>query len=239
MTDMSANKLELRYVADKILSLRNSRNLLQEAYAARIGVSVRTLARYEKAETVPDILVAARIAREAGISIDELIGRPPQVVPTTEVAIVAPEEVERLIREKEQLASYIPVPLVGDQAAARDPLEIRDTDIEGYAVIYAAWLKPAGRYSCVRIRGRSMLPILADGDIVAVNHARTDIEELNKRIAAVSLDDGVTIKYIQLEPDRRHVVVYAENRAEWEPVYIEADQLRVVGAVEWAWRRFE
>jgi phage repressor protein C with HTH and peptisase S24 domain len=107
-------------------------------------------------------------------------------------------------------------------------------------VIYQAWLRPNGKYSCVRIKGGSMLPVLAEGDIVAVNHARTEPEDLHRKMIALSLEEeGVTIKYLQVEPDRRHLVVYAENRAEWEPRFLELDQLRIVGAVEWAWRKFE
>jgi SOS-response transcriptional repressor LexA len=229
--------------------LRRVRGGLSQAEFARLlGLRQQQYSRYESGRRIPPDDVLERAARYANLDVHSLLSQPilapegagmlgERLHPLApEVRIVAPEELRGRLERLERVENYIPIPLVADRAAAGDPLLIDEHDIEGYAVIYQSWLAESGRYSCVRLRGDSMRPVLDEGDIVCVNHARRDPAALKGKIIAANVPgEGVTIKYLNW--DERSWVLEPENRA-FRPIYVPKDQEIIVGAVEWCWRRF-
>jgi phage repressor protein C with HTH and peptisase S24 domain len=232
-------------LAERIGDIVRASGLKPSPFAQKHGFHPSAFLKYLKEGRVPDPAQLVKLADIGDVTLDWLLtGQGPKhrgerlMPPTAELVVVAPEELEGRLRRRERLESYLPVPLVADRAAAGDPLFVNDDDIEGFALIYKDWLRAGGNYSCIRIRGKSMVPVLGDGDLVAVNHARRDPRELRRKIAALLVEgEGVTIKYVELVKDHLHV--WAENRADWEPRVMGLDQVQIVGAVEWAWRRFE
>lgn len=244
--------------------LRRVRGSLTQAEFARVlGIKQQQYSRYESGRRIPPDEVLVRAARYANLDVQAILSQPVMSQPVVaqpvvhypaetegagligerlhplspEVRIVAPEEVKGRLERLERLENYIPIPLVADRAAAGDPLLIDEHDIEGYAVIYQSWLSESGRYACVRLRGDSMHPVLDDGDIVAINHARTDPAALRHKIVAARVPgEGVTIKYLNW--DERSWILEPENR-QHRPIYVPKEQEVVVGAVEWCWRRFK
>lgn len=229
--------------------LRKVRGSLSQAEFARLlGIRQQQYSRYESGRRVPPDDVLLRAARYANLDVQRLLAQPvlapegaavigERLHPLApEVRIVAPQELRGRLERLERVENYIPIPLVADRAAAGDPLLIDEHDIEGFAVIYQSWLSESGRYACVRLRGDSMRPVLDEGDIVAINHARRDPALLRGKIVAASVPgEGVTIKYLNW--DERSWVLEPENRA-YRPIYVPKDQEVLVGAVEWCWRRF-
>ena len=75
---------------------------------------------------------------------------------------------------------HIPFRMLKSTAAAGPPAEINESDVEVWALIFAdcAWMpnKPQD-YTCVHVRCDSMYPVLADGDLVAIDHAERSKEE--------------------------------------------------------------
>lgn len=74
----------------KLKELRKSKNITQLDVAAAIGVSPQVLSRYERGEREPDYKTLCKLADFFGVTVDELLGRSPQLfddarVPKTEV----------------------------------------------------------------------------------------------------------------------------------------------------------
>lgn len=78
-------------IANRLVNLRKSNNLSQEALAEKLGISRQAVSKWERAEASPDTDNLILLARLYGISLDELL--------KTEDEIPRPEAEER---EKEQ-----------------------------------------------------------------------------------------------------------------------------------------
>ena len=149
-----------------------------------------------------------------------------------------------LVKDAVQQGQYVPVRLLKDAAAAGPPAEINESDVEGWALIFAdrAWMPHNPQdYTCVHVRGNSMYPVLADGDLAAIDHAEKPREEkdlinLNGKMVAFRVNGGVTIKWLKYIPDQMTVVGIPENKDELDHVVV----LRkndiydgIVGLVRW------
>lgn len=71
-------------------NIRKSRHLSQQDVADAIGIPVRTFCGYEREEREPTLEMLGRLADFFGVTVDELLGRTPQLfddarVPKTEV----------------------------------------------------------------------------------------------------------------------------------------------------------
>ena len=128
---------------------------------------------------------------------------------------------------------YVSVPLLSDAAAAGSPAEIHEDDVEGRCVIYRGALRNPDHTTCVWVRGDSMEPILPNGSIVAVNHVRTDIADLDGKVVAAYHEEGVTIKRLMLADQA--IILMPENRSGHTPITFDFDEDRIIGACEWAW----
>ena len=124
-------------------------------------------------------------------------------LPTPELRVVAPADWSDRLRALESLDHYAPVPLLKDAAAAGSPRAIVEGDIEGYALVHYAWCPNPANFSCLRVRGDSMAPILHNGAIVALDHTLRDPLALNQKMVAARYEDGVTIKWLERQPDGR------------------------------------
>ena len=58
---------------EKIRELRKNKNLSQEALGAKLGISGQAVAKWEKGESMPDILLLPDLCRILGISADDLL----------------------------------------------------------------------------------------------------------------------------------------------------------------------
>ena len=110
--------------------------------------------------------------------------------------------------------------------------------VEGEAVIGAMafkreWLKRMGlellKLALVTVKGDSMDPTLADGDVVLVDLRQTDITD--GAIHVLRSDSGVLIKRLQLGLDNQ-VIVRSDNKI-YSALETTRDKLNVVGRVVW------
>lgn len=74
----------------KLLELRKSKNLLQREVAFACGITTAAYGSYEKGDREPTLETLSRLADFFGVSVDELLGRTPQLfddarVPKTEI----------------------------------------------------------------------------------------------------------------------------------------------------------
>lgn len=64
----------MKYLAEKLKSLRKEKGLSQEELAAYLQISFQSVSKWERGLSYPDIQMALRIARFYEISVDELLG---------------------------------------------------------------------------------------------------------------------------------------------------------------------
>jgi transcriptional regulator with XRE-family HTH domain len=138
---------------------------------------------------------------------------------------------------------YAAIRLLKDSIAAGHPTEIREQDIDGWALIYASkeWMPhDAEFYTCARITGYSMYPVLAPGDIVAIDHLEREPENLADKMVAFREGQGATVKWLRFYRDKHLIIGEPENRDERNTTLIfEADEAydQIIGRVAWWWAK--
>jgi len=244
----------------RIKELRRLLGLSQTELAARLGVSKKVVADWEQGAREPAPRRYAELARlvpadseladwfyrrllaRVGADADRLaasLSEPRsagQPFLTPELKLVSLAEWSERFRALERLDHYIPIPLLKDAAAAGSPREISEQDLDGFALIYYAWCPNPGNFTCVHVRGDSMSPILNDAAIVAIDHSQRDPRLLRHRIVAARYEDGVTIKWLDLDssgqlllvPENKHYPTLTLPRTLTNPI---------VGLVSWWWSR--
>lgn len=66
--------LDLQRMGAFLRQLRCEQDVTQEALAERLGVSARTVSRWENGTTMPDLVMVVELANTFGVSIPELVG---------------------------------------------------------------------------------------------------------------------------------------------------------------------
>lgn len=66
-------------ISEKISELRKARSLTQEKLGEQLGVTSQAVSRWEKGETMPDIMLLPQLCQILGISIDALLEMPLEV----------------------------------------------------------------------------------------------------------------------------------------------------------------
>jgi len=218
----------IREIRDRFFDGNNVR------FAETIGAKEASVRSWITGRSVPGGLYLAQICVILNVSPAWLLTGRGQVVadplPIPDLKIVARassalKQTQRLLRA---------VPILSDPAAAGDPRNINDNDIEDFAVIYDHWHGREQR--ALRIKGESMSPLLHDGDIVGIDISLSnDPRELNGRIVSARCADGVVIKRLTLSGS--HVVLLSEN-PDFPPLVFDVQHDAIIGPVIWAWHKF-
>lgn len=79
-----------RKIGSFIASLRKEQNLTQEAFAEKLGVSNRSVSRWENGKTLPDISLMQAICEITGATLPELLTGTRQTVPSQREDILLP-----------------------------------------------------------------------------------------------------------------------------------------------------
>jgi len=139
--------------------------------------------------------------------------------------------------------NFIPVRLLRDQIAAGSPAHINENDVEGYCIIYAdkEWMNhDPENYTCVKVQGKSMYPILDSGDIVAIDHSDRDPASLDKKMVAFRKNGGVTIKWLKVLEGGKIIVGVPENKDDFDSVIsLQGKEIEtgIVGKIAWWWAK--
>ena len=203
-------------IGNRIKTLRESKGYNMRQMAAALNLPYTTYVNYEKGARRPNSEQLILISKYFGVSIDYLIGRTD--IPFTE------DRSENLF-EKYPNIMPIPemrkVPLVGAVACGKPIYREEDEWISLPTEIKADF--------CLRCEGDSMINAgINDGDIVFI---RTCSVVENGQIAAVSIDNEVTLKRVYYYPEKNKIVLNPENPA-YEPfVYVneELNDIRILG----------
>lgn len=138
---------------------------------------------------------------------------------------------------------YAAVRLLKDASAGARLSEIEEQDVDGWTLVYASkeWMRhDAEFYTCVRMRGYSMYPVLAPGDIVAIDHLDCDPQELADKMVAFREGEGATVRWLRSHPARGLLIGEPENRDERDSTIIlgtEEAKESLIGKVAWWWAK--
>lgn len=108
-------------IANRLVNLRKSNGLSQEALAEKLGISRQAVSKWERAEASPDTDNLIMLARLYGVSLDELL-RTEDEIPIPEPVSEEPVA-EALITEEEQ-KEYVHVGFEGVHVKDKDGSEV-------------------------------------------------------------------------------------------------------------------
>lgn len=201
-------------IGEKIRKIREEKHYSQAKMAEKLDISQQAYSKYENGLTSMSFETALQLAEILDISLDEL-GLDYRDNTTTK---------ECMTEKYPQLQSLPPmrkIPLLGAVACGKPIYREEDEWISLPNDIDADF--------CLRCVGDSMINArINDGDIVFIQAC--DIVE-NGQIAAVSIDNEVTLKRVYYYPEKNKLVLNPENPT-YEPfVYTneELNDIRILG----------
>ena len=122
------------------------------------------------------------------------------------------------------------IPILGSVAAGRPLLAVENMD--GSIKMHRSFLKNAGKYFALRVKGDSMEEAgIVDGDIAVIEHQNT---VRNGEIAVVMLDEAVTLKTFFRESTR---IRLQPANPKYSPIYCTRD-VRVLGKLAHIFRTY-
>lgn len=194
----------------RLKELRLKKGLGQKDMSKIFGVALSTYYYWESGTVTPDTKTISKLAEYFDVSIDYLIGKSNTTTILNGFENILPIEIQTL-------------PLLGDIACGEPMManEDRDSYINIGAKINADF--------CLRAKGDSMINArISDGDIVFIKQQE---EVMNGEIAAVIINDSVTLKRVFYYPENKKLILQAEN-PKYEPLaYIgeELEAIRILG----------
>ena len=236
---MGRRKLNAKEIGKRIRQLREDAGMSQAELGNRLKVSQTRISRYEAGHATPPLKQLIKLANIFRVPLDYLLfgaEPPPPYAPELKVYMV--ERWREVFESLDYIDNFVPLPLLADSAAAGPPRKINPEDIEGFALIHSSWCSNPENFTVVRVKGTSMYPLLEEGSLVAINHARRDPRELDGKIVAFKEDGGVSIKICQYISD--DLIIgrpYNPDSNEFLVFRGEAAADCIVGAVEWWWSR--
>jgi len=236
---MAGHKLDARAIGERIRKLRQRLKMSQAELGKKLKVSQTRISRYEAGHAAPTLKMLVKLAGIFDVPLDYLLfgtEPPPPYAPELKVYMVS--RWKQAFENLDYLDNYVPLPLLADEVAAGPPRKIDPNDIEGFAVIHSSWCPNPENFTVVRVKGTSMEPLLMEGSLVAINHARRNPKELNGKIVAFKQDGGVSIKICQyVAPDL--VIGRPYNVESTEQLVFRGEEVEdcIVGVVEWWWSK--
>lgn len=212
--------------------------------ALHLGISEQDFSNRKKRDTLIDPVVRWALANNVDVNW-LFTGKEPtsQKPQPPQLVIETVKKYSHRVHDAIEQGLYIPVRLLKDSVAAGAPAMVDENHVEGWALIYAdrQWMpNDPEKYTCVKVKGRSMYPVLDDGDIVAIDHAEKNPKYLDGKMVAFRVNGGVTIKWLKYRPKEKTVVGVPENHEELDHVVIlvgpEIDE-GIVGLVRWWWAK--
>lgn len=101
---------------------------------------------------------------------------------------------------------YVRLPIVAPVSCG-EPLEIEDIEPEGFVYVSEDFIVGrSNNYIGFRAEGNSMVPEIKGGDVIILK-LDSSWDEANNRIAAVRINDEVTLKHIQIDHQKKILVL--------------------------------
>jgi len=232
--------------AKAVLELRHNLHLDQAALGERLGCSAMTISRWERGAQEPPSHAYIELGNlagdpdcwffwgRAGLRNEDLMRVVPGLrrrlmktaAPDFEI-VSAGGAGKKSSRGKVQL---IAIPLLKVVAASHgekgdDTSVLHGAPLESMIAAPRGWCPNPAATSCLRVKGNSMMPLLQDGYIVAVDSSQSDRGKLNGKIViAWHKDMGLTVSRLEryghtdtLQPENReYQSITLDSKHKWK-----------------------
>ncbi len=230
------NKEDLaRYVGNKIKEFRTRRGMTQEELAELMGTTKQSIGRYENGSRRANQDNIFDLAEIFNQSIDDFfpnISENKLNITTIYNQLEPPRQryvygvAEQQLEEQNNVLNFPEGKQVirGRQTAAGSALY--SDDYGTHTEVLSASMVPRGADELVEVVGKSMEPLIKDGEDVYIRH-QPQVE--NGEIAIVRIEgDGVTCKRFYVDGDT--ITLKSEN-PEYEDMHFDPSQVTVLGKV--------
>jgi SOS-response transcriptional repressor LexA len=232
--------------ARAVLHLRRNMHLDQAAFGERLRCSAMTVSRWERGVQEPPSHAYIELGNmsgdpvcwffwgRAGLRNEDLMRVVPQLrrrlaktaMPDFEI-VTAGSGGKKRLRSKVQLVA---VPLLKVVAASHgergdDTSVLREAPFESMIAAPKDWCPNPASTSCLRVKGQSMMPLIQDGYVVAVDSAQSERSKLDGKIViAWHRDMGLTVSRFQryghtdtLQPENRdYESITLDSKHKWK-----------------------
>ena len=237
--------------AKAIRALRLRLKLSQAGLGARIGFSAMTVSRWERGAQEPPshgYIGLGNLSRDAecwffweraGLRSEDVLRVLPTIQRSTSTStlhnleIVAAGSGRKRPKTRLQLVAIPLLKVAAGSGKEGDNLPLlSDAPVESMIAAPVDWCPNPSYTSCLRVRGNSMLPLIHDGFVVAVDASETDLSKLDGKIViAWHKDIGLTISRFRRFD---HTEVLQPENIEYEAVTLGPKQTwKVVAKVLW------
>lgn len=213
--------------ADRLRAAMNASNMSASELAEKTKISKATISRYLSGDFLPKQKNTYLLSKVLDVDVAYLVFGDKSTNPP-------PESATSILMQK--IKGGYRIPVLG-KVVAGVPLEAV-TDILDYEEIPEE-MGRSGEYFALEIKGRSMEPVLREGDVVIV---RQQPEVENGEVAIVLVNGGeATVKKVQESPAGLTLIGY--NVAVYEPHTYTREQceqlpIRIIGKVVELRRKF-
>jgi SOS-response transcriptional repressor LexA len=238
--------------AKAIRALRLRLKLNQASLGARIGFSAMTVSRWERGAQEPPshgYIGLGNLSRDvtcwffwerAGLRSEDVLRVLPTLQQGTQTSTLHNFEIvsagsgpKRAGHKHELVAIPLLKVAAGSVEKVGDNLPLlSDAPVESMIAAPKDWCPNPAYTSCLRVRGTSMVPLIQDGFVVAVDSSETDLNKLDGKIViAWHKDTGLTISRFRRFD---HTEVLQPENGEYEAITISTKpNWKIVAKVLW------
>ena len=236
--------------ASRIIALRRRMGLSQSEFGKQLNSSAMSVSRWERGTQNPPANIYIQLGNitgdpecwyfwgQAGLHSGDLMRVLPAVrsrlqkerLPALQIVQAG---VHKLRKKQNDLVAIPVLPVVAATHGGKgDPEDVLDqTRPETVLAAPSSWCPNPAYTSCLRVRGRSMMPVLHDGYIIAVDKSQTNRRQLYGEIVMAShQEQGLIVSRLQ-RFDGTEVLV-PENR-EHDSIAISSGDWRIVAKILW------
>jgi SOS-response transcriptional repressor LexA len=235
---------------------RKALNLTIEELATAIGKSKGALSKIENNQNIPKSDILVSFNKLYNLNINWLLSGKGEMFLSQEIDQKPKHKTElnadklkqyidlgKSKLEDEQAksinnpSSVVSLPIVGEIAAG-NPLEVRDSDLLGKILVSTELISDPENFFCFRVNGWSMSPEIQHNDVVIVNKIY-DYDDMDNRIVAVRLDDGITLKLLKLDHENECSWLMPIND-DYKPILInQYSSIVMLGVLEFLIRSYK
>ena len=195
--------------------LLDSRNVSQQALGEYVGMAHTAISNYKLGKNFPEVRVLMKICQYFGIEPNDILLKDLS-------SGIEPTKIEKVALPGNVKGTNILVPVSAQAGYAHEW-----TQEYIQTLTFVAVPGVEGEARTFEIAGNSMSPVLLAGEFIScIQVADVTKIENNRIYVIVGRESGIHVRYLQ--PEDQRVLCIPANRDEFEPYYLEADDIREI-----------